>query len=329
MFPSQVPEYNDDDLIGTDATTAQSNFDPQHPLYRAIGRLAELTRRHPALRDGAQQHRLSGPGAGVYAFSRIDRRAQREYVVALNNTEEARTAAIPTYVERADFRRIYGDGPRRLRSGGDRPAHRHRAAARRRRVRAARQDPARAPDAVRRARRARAGRRVARADRGARRARRQLVLRGHVPRPRRPRRLAADRHRRQRALPRVPRRERPARPARSSTTRRSCSTTAATRARAARAARPCRRRRSRSRRRRRARRCAERSRCAPIADPERATHVVAFERSVAGGAVDADRERRLLARVHGVRRHLRPRTWPPARRSATARSSWSPTARAW
>ncbi|HTE60844.1 MAG TPA: alpha-amylase family glycosyl hydrolase, partial [Solirubrobacteraceae bacterium] len=120
MFPSRVPEYNDDDLIGTDATTAKSNFDRQHPLYRAIGRLAELTRRYPALRDGAHQHRLSGATAGVYAFSRVDRRAQREYVVALNNAEEAKTAAIPTYVGSADFRRIYGDGPSRLRTDGDR-----------------------------------------------------------------------------------------------------------------------------------------------------------------------------------------------------------------
>jgi alpha-amylase len=120
MFPSLVDEYNDDDLIGTDATTAESNFDRKHPLYRAIGRLADLTRRHPALRDGAHQHRLSGPDAGVYAFSRIDRHAQREYVVALNNAETAKTAAIPTYVERAGFRRVYGDGPDRLRSGGDR-----------------------------------------------------------------------------------------------------------------------------------------------------------------------------------------------------------------
>ena len=97
MFPSQVATYNDDDLIGTDATTAVSNFDPTHPLYRAIGKLARLTRHHEALRDGAQIHRLSSTAAGVYAFSRIDRRDQREYVVVLNNSEQAQTATIPTY----------------------------------------------------------------------------------------------------------------------------------------------------------------------------------------------------------------------------------------
>ncbi|MGI8779523.1 MAG: alpha-amylase family glycosyl hydrolase [Solirubrobacteraceae bacterium] len=116
MFASEVPEYNDDDLIGTDSTTAMANFDTRHPLYRGIARLAALTRAHPVLRDGAHQHRFSNAGPGVYAFSRLDRRRQREYVVALNNAEVPKIAAIPTYVDRGVFRRVYGDGPDRLRS---------------------------------------------------------------------------------------------------------------------------------------------------------------------------------------------------------------------
>jgi hypothetical protein len=119
MFPSQVPEYNDDDLIGTDATTADSNFDRGHPLYRSIAKLAALTRERRALRDGAQQHRYSSDGTGIYAFSRIGRKRQREYVVALNNAEEAKTAAIPTYVSDRRFKRVYGDGPAERRSGDD------------------------------------------------------------------------------------------------------------------------------------------------------------------------------------------------------------------
>jgi hypothetical protein len=120
MFPSRVDEYNDDDLIGTDATTAEANFDEDHPLYESIAGLAALTRRHPALRDGAHQHRYAGASAGIYAFSRIDRTEQREYVVALNNAETAQTAAIPTYAARASFSRVYGDGPRTARSDGSR-----------------------------------------------------------------------------------------------------------------------------------------------------------------------------------------------------------------
>jgi glycosidase len=111
MFPSRVAEYNDDDLLGTDATTAQSNFDRRHPLYRRIARLARVTSVNPALRDGSQQDRWSAEGAGIYAFSRIARLQRREYVVALNNSEQAKTARIPTYVAERRFARVYGEGP--------------------------------------------------------------------------------------------------------------------------------------------------------------------------------------------------------------------------
>ncbi len=110
MFPSQVASYNDDDLIGTDATTAEENFDESHPLFEGIGALAALTQEHGALRDGAQQHRTSSSGAGVYAFSRLDRIEQREYVVALNNAETPQTATIPTYSAGMRFTRLYGSG---------------------------------------------------------------------------------------------------------------------------------------------------------------------------------------------------------------------------
>ena len=80
MFPSRVAEYNDDDLIGTDATTAESNFDRQHPLFKSIAKLAALAKKDKTLRNGAQQHRYATDGPGIYAFSRIglDR---SEYVV--------------------------------------------------------------------------------------------------------------------------------------------------------------------------------------------------------------------------------------------------------
>lgn len=120
LFASQVPEYLDDDLLGTDATHAVANFNPAHPLYQSIKQLADVTKAHPALRNGTHQNRLASAEAGVYAFSRIDRERQREYVVALNNSEQAKTAAIPTYAGKRNFQRIYGDGPSRVRSAEDR-----------------------------------------------------------------------------------------------------------------------------------------------------------------------------------------------------------------
>ena len=119
MFPSQTQEYWDDDSIGTTATPKDDNFDASHPLYREIADLSALTKRYSTLRDGAQQHRFSSTAAGIYAFSRINAKRQREYVVALNNAETPQTAAIQTYSERMKFKRLYGDGERQLRSGGD------------------------------------------------------------------------------------------------------------------------------------------------------------------------------------------------------------------
>jgi alpha-amylase len=119
MFASEVADYLDDDLLGTSNTHAQDNFNPAHPLYQKIHDLALLAKEHPALRNGAHQHRYASNAAGVYAFSRIKHDQQQEYVVALNNSEEAQTAAIPTYVRNGDFDRIYGSGPDQLTTDGD------------------------------------------------------------------------------------------------------------------------------------------------------------------------------------------------------------------
>nr|WP_246284465.1 pullulanase-type alpha-1,6-glucosidase [Nocardioides perillae] len=110
MFPTRTAEYADDDQVGTDATPADDNFDPTHPLYRRIAALSELRERHPALADGAQLHRYASDRAGVYAFSRVDREERRELVVAVNNAEEARTVSFDTLRERGGFRQVWPAG---------------------------------------------------------------------------------------------------------------------------------------------------------------------------------------------------------------------------
>jgi glycosidase len=111
MFPSQVPEYNDDDLIGTEATTADDNFDPSHPIYQALAGYANAYQVHPALRQGAQIHRYSDSSAGIYAFSRIERTEQIEYMVAFNNAEGASNATVPTFYEAGiQFDLLLADG---------------------------------------------------------------------------------------------------------------------------------------------------------------------------------------------------------------------------
>jgi alpha-amylase len=120
MFASTVPEYLDDDLIGTTATHAQDNYVTSHPLYRSLAQLAAVTDAHPALRDGAMQNRYASDGPGIYAFSRLDRQEQREYVVALNNSTSAQTAAIPTYLGNRGFSLCYGPAARHARTAADR-----------------------------------------------------------------------------------------------------------------------------------------------------------------------------------------------------------------
>ena len=258
MFPSQVPDYLDDDLLGTDSTHAVANFDPAHPLYRAIGGLARLTQRHDALRDGAQIHRSSSTGAGVYAFSRLDRRHPHEYVVALNNSESSQTASVPTYMERGWFDRVYGAGAGSLRSDGAGRLTVQLSALSTVVYRAERHVPRsrRAPD-------------ISLSLPGPYRDRLQVAARSKATRSTR------SRSSRARAIAGAGGRSAPtttprtacsttsptSAPARGSSTRPSSSTTPATGARAASSRRRSRRRRSRSRHRPRAAACAGPSRC--------------------------------------------------------------------
>jgi alpha-amylase len=120
MFASQVPEYQADDLIGTDRTGAQDNFVTDAPMYQTIRALAGITARRPALRNGAEQVRYASSGPGVFAFSRIDRKHRKEYVVALNNSESAASADVPTFLRNGAFHKVYGAGPAGLTTLGDR-----------------------------------------------------------------------------------------------------------------------------------------------------------------------------------------------------------------
>ena len=94
----------------------------RHRLRRSTcdQQLAEVTGDRPALRDGAEQVRYASTGPGVFAFSRIDRKHQKEYVVALNNSESAASADVPTFIRKGRFHKVYGAGPASLTTHGDR-----------------------------------------------------------------------------------------------------------------------------------------------------------------------------------------------------------------
>ncbi|MFC7598129.1 pullulanase-type alpha-1,6-glucosidase [Terrabacter sp. GCM10028922] len=98
MFGSQTPIYQDDVVIGSaDLQGTGAHYSTDVPLYQHIRALAALRQAHPALADGAQIHRYASDSAGIYAFSRIDKAAQREYVVVANNATTPKTATFSTY----------------------------------------------------------------------------------------------------------------------------------------------------------------------------------------------------------------------------------------
>ncbi|MEU6241197.1 pullulanase-type alpha-1,6-glucosidase [Streptomyces sp. NPDC047024] len=108
MFASKVADYLDDDEIGTSRTHASDAYDTKAPLYRDIAALARLRKANPALTDGVQTERYAADGAGIYAFTRTDARTGAEYVVAVNNADEAKSATFATGSARMTYQGLYG-----------------------------------------------------------------------------------------------------------------------------------------------------------------------------------------------------------------------------
>ncbi|WP_136708153.1 pullulanase-type alpha-1,6-glucosidase [Agromyces sp. H66] len=110
LFASQVAEYQNQPLVTGETAGSVDRFGTDAPLYQHIATLADLRAAHPALATGAQVERYVDDGAGVYAFSRVDRTERVEYLVAANNANEPRTVEVPTLTGDGAFQVLYGDG---------------------------------------------------------------------------------------------------------------------------------------------------------------------------------------------------------------------------
>ncbi|RJY10104.1 alpha-amylase [Aurantiacibacter aquimixticola] len=111
LFPSRTAEYNDNDLIGTDATTADANFDTNHPLYRLIGEFSALRRAHPALLRGLQTLRHYEEEPGIFAVSRFDPGDGTEYLAVFNTSGQARDANVMLGYDARSFETLAGTCP--------------------------------------------------------------------------------------------------------------------------------------------------------------------------------------------------------------------------
>jgi glycosidase len=94
MFPSKVAVYNDNILVGTKATTAQSNFDVTHPIYAAIADLSKLRSEQVALRRGEQVVRNYSESPGLFAVSRINAATGDDLLVVFNTSNTPLTANV-------------------------------------------------------------------------------------------------------------------------------------------------------------------------------------------------------------------------------------------
>ena len=116
MFPSRTAVYNDNQLLGTRATTAQSNFDTQHALYRLIRELSDMRRNSPALRRGSTMIRATADGPGLLAFSRV--LDGREVLVAINTSTKPVSANVQVEVGSDAFSASVGSCPARASAPG-------------------------------------------------------------------------------------------------------------------------------------------------------------------------------------------------------------------
>ena len=94
MFPTQVAEWKTQPRVGSPPIGNGSSFDVTNPIEGELRSLAALRDAHPALATGSTIPRLAAKN--LYAVSRIDRTARREYVVAFNSATSAAKASIAT-----------------------------------------------------------------------------------------------------------------------------------------------------------------------------------------------------------------------------------------
>ena len=109
MFPSKVASYNDNDLIGSDRTTATSNFDTNHPLYRTIAQLARIRTSTPALTRGLQKVRFAANDKpGLFALSRFDPTTGKEVLLLFNTSTQPITQNVVVEVGSQRFSALAG-----------------------------------------------------------------------------------------------------------------------------------------------------------------------------------------------------------------------------
>ena len=111
MFPSKVASYNREKLLGSNSTTAESNFNPNHPLYREIAQLARIRTAHRALTRGPQLIRYSSDKPGLFAVSRFDPANGREMLLLYNTSTQSIRQRVRVETRSRAFETLAGSCP--------------------------------------------------------------------------------------------------------------------------------------------------------------------------------------------------------------------------
>jgi len=103
MMPSLVASYNDDDLLATDKTTADDNFDTSHLFYQTFSKYAELYQQYPALRFGEQTTLYSQNKPGIFAIQRAyqSKDKNQHLVIVFNTAKQAQNIDVVTAAKNA------------------------------------------------------------------------------------------------------------------------------------------------------------------------------------------------------------------------------------
>lgn len=118
LFASKTATYNEDRLLGSSNTTAQANFNQQHPLYTTIAKLAKIRRGSTALRRGETVVRNYAEGPGLFAFSRIDHVSGEEVLTVINTSNAPLSANVEINPKSTVFESLYGKCPTKPRAPG-------------------------------------------------------------------------------------------------------------------------------------------------------------------------------------------------------------------
>jgi glycosidase len=109
LFASKVASYNDNKLIGSAATTATANFNPDHPFYKALAAMAAVRHSDAALRRGRTIVRQSGDTPGIFSFSRVIDGEPGETLVTINTATTAQAANVLVDPASQKWRQLSGN----------------------------------------------------------------------------------------------------------------------------------------------------------------------------------------------------------------------------